>query len=100
MDLTEADEAAAEYLIPGSRYAEFVQEYDYRDKGVTKEYAQSIGVAPCILVGRLLHDQLIDYARYSDLRPHFDVECLTAASIWDLDGQGCSDVTDLAERHD
>ncbi len=95
-----AAEAAAEYLIPGSRYAEFVQEYDYRDKGVIKEYAQSIGVAPCILVGRLLHDQLIDYARYSDLRPQFDVECLTAVSIWDLAGRGSSDVTDLAERHD
>ena len=39
-----------------------------------REYAQSIGVAPCILVGRLLHDQLIDYLRYSDLRPPFEIE--------------------------
>lgn len=70
----EADEAAAEYLIPGSRYAKFVQEYNYKDKRVIREYAQSIGVAPCILVGRLLHDQLIDYARYSDLRPPFEIE--------------------------
>jgi HTH-type transcriptional regulator/antitoxin HigA len=70
----EADEMAGDYLIPGDQYRKFIKEYDYRDKRAIKKYAQSIGIAPCILVGRLLHDKLIDYANYSDLRPSFDIE--------------------------
>ena len=65
---------SAEYLIPGIQYDKFVQEYNYKDKRVIRKYAQSIGVAPYILVGRLLHGQLIDYVRYSDLRPPFEIK--------------------------
>ena len=69
----EADEKASDYLIPDVNYRKFIKEYDYRDKNVIREYALSIGIAPCILVGRLLHDKLIDYRRYSDLRPSFEI---------------------------
>jgi len=69
----EADEKASDYLIPDVNYRKFIKEYDYKDKNVIREYALSIGIAPCILVGRLLHDKLIDYRRYSDLRPSFEI---------------------------
>lgn len=38
-----------------------------------KDYAYKIGIAPHILVGRMLHDGLIDYRHYSDLRPSFEI---------------------------
>ena len=96
----EADEIAGDFLIPREQYRAFIKDHDYKDKGAIAECAHSIGIAPSILVGRLLHDGLIDYARYSDLRPIFDLESLIAAPIWNVAGRGSSDVTDLAERHD
>jgi HTH-type transcriptional regulator/antitoxin HigA len=69
----EADEKAGGYLIPDGQYRKFIREFDYQDKSVIRKYAYSIGIAPCILVGRLLHDNLIDYANYSDLRPPFEI---------------------------
>ncbi|CEO89844.1 HigA family addiction module antitoxin [Syntrophaceticus schinkii] len=69
----EADEKAGGYLIPDGQYRKFIREFDYKDKSVIRKYAYSIGIAPCILVGRLLHDNLIDYANYSDLRPPFEI---------------------------
>ncbi|MDD2628846.1 MAG: HigA family addiction module antitoxin [Limnochordia bacterium] len=69
----DADQIACDYLIPEASYHEFVQKYDYTDKKKIKEYAHAIGIAPCILVGRLLHDKLIDYSSYSDMRPPFSV---------------------------
>jgi HTH-type transcriptional regulator/antitoxin HigA len=67
----EADKIAGNYLIPDELYQKFIQEYAYNDKRCIIEYSHGIGIAPCILVGRLLHDKLIDYRYYSDLRPSF-----------------------------
>lgn len=69
----DANKKASDYLIPASLYNKFINEYDYRDKRAITDYAQKAGVAPYILVGRLLHDELIDYASYSDLRPSFEI---------------------------
>lgn len=68
----EADKEASNYLIPDEQYKTFIEDYDYTNKSQIVDYAYSIGIAPCILVGRLLHDRLIDYKFYSDLRPSFE----------------------------
>lgn len=64
---------ARNYLIPDELYYKFLKEYLYKDKKVIKDYAYKIGIAPHILVGRMLHDGLIDYRHYSDLRPSFEI---------------------------
>mgnify|MGYP000195469864 FL=1 len=69
----EADKEASNYLIPDEQYKTFIEDYDYTNKSQIVDYAYSIGIAPCILVGRLLHDRLIDYKFYSDLRPSFEI---------------------------
>jgi len=69
----EADEIASNYLIPDKLYEKFIEEYSYKDKKLIIDYSHEIGIAPCILVGRLLHDKLIDYKHYSDLRPSFEI---------------------------
>jgi len=69
----EADKMARNYLIPDELYYKFLKEYLYKDKKVIKDYAYKIGIAPHILVGRMLHDGLIDYRHYSDLRPSFEI---------------------------
>lgn len=69
----EADQMAGNYLIPDSLYQRFIEGYQYKDKKQIIDYARKIGIAPCILVGRLLHDNVIDYKYYSDLRPSFEI---------------------------
>lgn len=67
----EADLLASNYLIPQEQYENFTSKYDYKNKQIIINYANKIGISPCILVGRLLHDKLIDYTNYNDLRPSF-----------------------------
>lgn len=69
----EADMLASNYLIPDKLYEKFIKEYDYKDKMSIIRYSKNIGIAACILVGRLLHDKLIKYTDYSDLRPSFEI---------------------------
>ncbi len=69
----DADKIACDYLIPNEQYERFKEEYDYTDKKQIIHYAHDIGIAPCILVGRLLHEELLKYQFYSDLRPSFTI---------------------------
>jgi HTH-type transcriptional regulator/antitoxin HigA len=69
----EADRIASNYLIPEEQYRSFVTQHPGMDKESIRSYAEQIGIAPCILVGRLLHDGLIDYKDYSDMRPSFEI---------------------------
>ncbi|MGD9678464.1 MAG: HigA family addiction module antitoxin [Vulcanibacillus sp.] len=69
----DADNMASDYLIPDDLYKKFIKEHDYKDKKLIVKYSHEIKIAPSILVGRLLHDGLIDYKAYSDLRPSFEV---------------------------
>lgn len=68
-----ANKIASDYLIPDKYYKEFIEEYPSKDKEFIVDYSHEIGIAPCILVGRLLHDNLIEYKDYSDLRPSFEI---------------------------
>ncbi len=69
----EADEKASNYLISEKDYKRFIEKYQYKDIEEIKKYADKIGIAACILVGRLQHDKLIDYPNYSSLVPSFEI---------------------------
>lgn len=73
-DEDEADRLARNYLIQDSKYNYFVENYDYYDKMIINSYSKELGIAPCILVGRLLHDNFIEYNHsYDSLRPSFQI---------------------------
>lgn len=69
----EANILASNYLIPQELYSTFISEYDYTNRDEIIKYANKIGVAPFILVGRLQHDKLIEYKLYNDLIPRFEI---------------------------
>lgn len=69
----EADQIARNYLIPDKLYKKFIKEYSYKDKKAIIDYAHTIGIAPSILVGRLMHEKLVDFQYHSDLRPSFEI---------------------------
>lgn len=73
-DECEADALARNYLIDDGLYNNFITNYNYKNPIQIKTYANSISIAPCILVGRLLHDKLIEYNyNYESLRPSFQI---------------------------
>ncbi len=75
----EMDAIAGSYLIPDLRYKEFLDKYNSDSKNDIVHYAHKIGVAPFIIVGRLLHDGYIDYKQFRDLIPPFDISKIKSA---------------------
>ncbi len=67
----EANKIAGEWLISNDDFDYFLELYDYGKKDDIIQYSNSIGIAPCILVGRLMHENVIGYNYYHDLRPSF-----------------------------
>jgi len=68
----EANRFAADILIPRSKYEEFTAKGRFRqvDTGV---FAQEIGIAPGIVVGRLQHDKKIPFNRHNRLKRRFEI---------------------------
>lgn len=66
----EADAFAGEVLIPSNTYAQFRDEGDYRPAAVLT-FAESIGIHPGIVVGRLQHDGLVPQNRLNDIRERY-----------------------------
>ena len=59
----EADQFAAELLIPESAYNEFLLSCDEDpSENKIKKFASEIGIHPGILVGRLMRDQFLEYS--------------------------------------
>ncbi|ACV62405.1 plasmid maintenance system antidote protein, XRE family [Desulfofarcimen acetoxidans DSM 771] len=59
----EANQFAADFLIPSSKYKRFI------DKGIidhdsTRKFAEKLNIAPGILVGRLQHDNIISWSSH------------------------------------
>jgi HTH-type transcriptional regulator/antitoxin HigA len=69
----EADIEASNYLISEVQYNKFIKEYNYEDKTEIVNYSEEIGVAPCILLGRLQYDGYLGYQYYNELRPTFEI---------------------------
>jgi HTH-type transcriptional regulator/antitoxin HigA len=70
----EADEFAAKTLIPPSALNSFLEGWTpgrYPSKKDIRAFADEIGVAPGIVVGRLQHDELVPYTHYNDLKRTF-----------------------------
>lgn len=70
----EADKIASEWLISNEDFNNFLELYDYRKKEDIIRYSNAIDIAPCILVGRLMHEKIIDYNYHHDLRPSFVIK--------------------------
>jgi len=66
----QADRFARDTLIPPNEYRAFVSEGDFGHAAVA-EFANRIGVAPGIVVGRLQHEALIPYSRLNGLKRHY-----------------------------
>jgi addiction module HigA family antidote len=69
-DETDANRFAADFLVPGDKYAAFVSRADFRAASVSG-FARALGIAPGIVVGRLQHDRVIRFDRLNDLKRRF-----------------------------
>lgn len=59
----EANTFAGEFLIPQANYDRFVQERDFSRTSIQK-FSKQMGVKDSIVVGRLMHDELISFNDY------------------------------------
>ncbi len=66
----EADRWAADFLIPPGAWQEFVNEGSFMRSNVVA-FAEAIGIAPGIVVGRLHKEHKLPYAALADLKPRF-----------------------------
>lgn len=67
----EADNAAADMLVPASAYRDFAATRSFSKAGI-RSFAESVGVAPGIVVGRLQHDGCLPYDHCNDLKRHLE----------------------------
>ena len=76
---TEQDEIQADYfsretLIPDKRYREFLQLHDIRKDSIVN-FANSIGIHPGIVVGRLQKDKIIQFNTLNFLKQKYSLLC-------------------------
>lgn len=67
----EADEFASNILIPPDNYKDFLKKGLY-SKDTIKLFADKLGIAPGIVVGRLQHDELVRYNWHNGLKRKFE----------------------------
>lgn len=63
----QADRFAEETLIPTAVLKGFVAEWD-RSRAAIETFAEQLGIAPGIVVGRLQHDGALPYSHFHDLK--------------------------------
>ena len=68
----EANQFAADMLIPPQKYAAFLRSNSRMSKAVVRQFAREIGIAPGIVVGRLQHDGHLPYSYLNDLKEKFE----------------------------
>ena len=64
----EANRFSADWLIPSSAYKDFHPRGSYFSKAEINRFAESVGIAPGIVVGRLQHDERIPMRNCNDLK--------------------------------
>jgi len=64
----EADQFAEDFLIPRVEYNSFVNR-GLLDRASVSKFAEDLEIAPGIVVGRLQHDNKLDYNQLNDLKP-------------------------------
>ncbi len=55
----EANSFAADFLIPPKEFQRFIQKWDGKSLAPIERFAESIGISPGIVVGRLQHDKYL-----------------------------------------
>lgn len=68
----EANKFARDQLIPPAHWRHFISSGQYQTREDIVAFADEIGIAPGIVVGRLQHDQLISFSQFNDLRRRVD----------------------------
>jgi len=66
----EADDFATDFLIPRNAYKEHIVPGPFSAKRICA-FAQELGIAPGIVVGRLQHEQLIQFNQFNKLKRWF-----------------------------
>ena len=67
------DKIARDLLIPEERYNIFIKNYNYCNYTSIENFAKSISIHPCIVIGRLKHDGYLSYNMYVDKIPKFQI---------------------------
>lgn len=68
----EADEYAAETLIPSSRLNEWLKNNNQLNAAVISHFAKVLNIAPGIVVGRLQHMKYVKFSEYNQLKIRYD----------------------------
>lgn len=66
----ESDKFASDCLIPSNSYNQFIARNSITKANI-KSFSSRINIHPGIVVGRLQHDEIIDYSQYNDLREQY-----------------------------
>jgi len=66
-----ANQFASDMLIPKKMYYGFVTDRKYDTAAGIRNFAQQLGIAPGIVVGRLQHDSIIPFRSFSYLKSRF-----------------------------
>lgn len=69
---SQADEFASEQLIPSAKYKSFVADRSIYTQPEVASFAEEVGIAPSIVVGRLQHDGLVPHSYLNGLRTRFE----------------------------
>jgi addiction module HigA family antidote len=64
----EADRFASNMLIDPVQWRQFIAGDSYRTRAGIVEFAQKLGIAPGIVVGRLQHEKLLPFDYYNELK--------------------------------
>jgi Zn-dependent peptidase ImmA (M78 family) len=64
----EADEFAANFLLPKSQLDGFLKANTLLSKSAIKEFANRLNIAPGIVVGRLQHEKKLPHSHCNDLK--------------------------------
>ncbi len=67
-DEEEADMFASDMLIQSSQWKQFILQNSYRTKAGIKEFADTIGIALGIVVGRLQYEKLLPHSHCNELK--------------------------------
>ena len=66
----QADKFSQDFLIPSEKYQVFKENGEFSLLAI-KQFANELGIAPGIVVGRLQHDKVIPFSKVNNLKKRF-----------------------------
>ena len=66
----QADKFSQDFLIPSEKYQVFEESGQFTLLAI-KQFANELGIAPGIVVGRLQHDKVIPFSKANNLKKRF-----------------------------